>query len=429
MRKSFIILTILIFSSSYAQVGINTSNPPGIFNVDGKSTPETTNPETGIPNGLQASDDFIITSSGSVGIGTISPDPSAILDINVTNASNGNKKGFLGPKVALESNTDIITIPNPATGLLIYNLGTAGLTTEGYLYWNGVEWVKFSTRSSISPSINRLDCSLAYINPKKYEAGVPYVGTLILPYSGGNGGSYSPGAPIQSTGVTGLTATLQHGDLEFGVGQLVYTIAGTPSANSPEEATFNIDFLGQSCFATVGKNELARGESEYQDGQLPANVYGANVIFSDFLGPNQEMPTIEDTFRFDAQAYTSSNATGPVSIIPRVYNVSNKPQKFWWMGMTSIEGRGDANVILAPGGYQNLDNGMYLGYGKNMIMGTSTPGTALAYGNATEGYSFDFILEGNKWYRVEMSFTVDNMNTSSDTDNVRRWFCRITRMF
>ncbi len=141
------------------------------------------------------------------------------------------------------------------------------------------------------------------------------------------------------------------------------------------------------------------------------------------------MPTIEDTFRFDAQAYTSSNATGPVSIIPRVYNVSNKPQKFWWMGMTSIEGRGDANVILAPGGYQNLDNGMYLGYGKNMIMGTSTPGTALAYGNATEGYSFDFILEGNKWYRVEMSFTVDNMNTSSDTDNVRRWFCRITRMF
>lgn len=425
MKKSVFLFTTLFSVLSFGQVGINTENPQGIFNVDGKSSPETTNPKTGIPDPLQASDDFVITSSGSVGIGTISPDPSAILDVNTDGASNGNKRGFLGPKVSLESNTDQTTIANPAIGLLIYNLGKRGLTTEGYLYWNGTEWVKFSTRSSISPSINKLDCSLAYITPKKFEQGVPYIGTLVIPYSGGNGGSYPAGSPILSTGITGLTATLQYGDLEYGVGQLIYSINGTPSGSSPNTAEFAIDFFGQSCSATVGKNELSRGESEYFSGTgVLASL--SNVLLS---SNGDKMPTIEDTFQFDAFAISSSNSAGPVSIVPRVYNISNEAQKFWWMGMTSQEGRGDANVILAPNGYQNLDNGMYLGYGVNMVKGVSTPGTAVTYSNNTEGYNFDFILEGNKWYKVEMSFTIDNMDTTNNADNVRKWYCRITRMF
>lgn len=425
MKKSVFLFTTLFSVLSFGQVGINTENPQGIFNVDGKSSPETTNPKTGIPDPLQASDDFVITSSGSVGIGTISPDPSAILDVNTDGASNGNKRGFLGPKVSLESNTDQTTIANPAIGLLVYNLGKRGLTTEGYLYWNGTEWVKFSTRSSISPSINKLDCSLAYITPKKFEQGVPYIGTLVIPYSGGNGGSYPAGSPILSTGITGLTATLQYGDLEYGVGQLIYSITGTPSDSSPNTAEFAIDFFGQSCSATVGKNELSRGESEYFSGTgVLASL--SNVLLS---SNGDKMPTIEDTFQFDAFAISSSNSAGPVSIVPRVYNISNEAQKFWWMGMTSQEGRGDANVILAPNGYQNLDNGMYLGYGVNMVKGVSTPGTAVTYSNNTEGYNFDFILEGNKWYKVEMSFTIDNMDTTNNADNVRKWYCRITRMF
>ncbi|MGV0919998.1 hypothetical protein ACTS94_06350 [Empedobacter falsenii] len=69
MKKSVFLFTTLFSVLSFGQVGINTENPQGIFNVDGKSSPETTNPKTGIPDPLQASDDFVITSSGSVGIG------------------------------------------------------------------------------------------------------------------------------------------------------------------------------------------------------------------------------------------------------------------------------------------------------------------------------------------------------------------------
>ncbi|WP_419869947.1 hypothetical protein [Chryseobacterium sp. CT-SW4] len=421
MKKNILILSAVLFSSfAFSQVGINTTNPQGVFNVDGAKD----NPVTGIPTAAQQSNDFVVTSSGNIGIGTASPNASAILDVNVAGLANGNKKGFLGPQVALTSNTDQTTIPSPAIGLLVYNLGTGGLASEGYLYWNGAEWVRFSTRVSVSPAIGELQCSTAYLSPKSYTAGTPYTGTLIVPYTGGNGGSYSGGTAIASTGVTGLTATLQQGDLEYGTGQLVYNVTGTPSQSSPELATFTIDFGGQSCSASVGSNSLARGEyAYYSGGQLLASTTG--VLYS---STGEEMPSIEDTFRFDVYASSNANGTGPISIIPRVYNISNSPKKFSWMGMTSQEGRGDANVILAAGGYQNLDNGMYMGYGRNMVTGVSTPATSLSYDSSNEGYNFDFIFD-NKWYKVEMSFTVDNMDTTDNADNIRKWYCRIARVY
>ncbi|MCA6067190.1 hypothetical protein JI747_008375 [Chryseobacterium sp. RG1] len=420
MRKNLFLFTSLLGSSLlFSQVGVNTTNPQGVLHVDGKSSTATTNPTTGTPTAIQGSDDFVVTSSGSVGIGTSSPNASAILELNV---ANGSKKGFLGPKVALTSNTDITTIASPATGLLVYNLGTAGLATEGYMYWNGAEWIKFSTRSSVSPTVGELQCTTAYLSPKSYTAGVPYTGTLVVPYTGGNGGSYSAGTAIASTGVTGLTATLQQGDLEYGTGQLVYNVTGTPSQSSPELATFAINFGSQSCSAAVGSNSLARGEYAYfQGGGVLASASG--VLFSSV----DTMPTIENTFRLDVYAMSSSNGVNPISIRPRVYNISSSSKKYWWQGMTSIEGRGDGNVVLAPGGYQNLDNGMYLGYGKNMTTG-GTPGTALDEAQNAEGYNFDFLFDG-KWYKVEMSFSVDNMDNTNDADNVRRWYCRIARIY
>jgi hypothetical protein len=66
-----------------------------------------------------------------------------------------------------------------------------------------------------------------------------------VPYSGGNGATYSAGTAISSTGVTGLTATLVGGTLASGTGNLSYTISGTPSDSGT--ASFAITFGGQSC--------------------------------------------------------------------------------------------------------------------------------------------------------------------------------------
>lgn len=68
-------------------------------------------------------------------------DPSAVLEVESTN------KGFLPPRVALASLTDVTTIPSPATGLLVYNNGTGTLSTPGYYYWNGTSWAAIGSTS------------------------------------------------------------------------------------------------------------------------------------------------------------------------------------------------------------------------------------------------------------------------------------------
>ena len=64
IRKTFFLSVLLISGLIRAQVGINTENPQGVFHLDGQGN------TSGATN---ASDDVIVTSSGDVGIGTLSP--------------------------------------------------------------------------------------------------------------------------------------------------------------------------------------------------------------------------------------------------------------------------------------------------------------------------------------------------------------------
>jgi trimeric autotransporter adhesin len=56
----------------------------------------------------------------NVGIGTVTPNASAMLEISAGN------KGLLIPQVTLTDTRDITTIPSAANSLLIYNRATAG---------------------------------------------------------------------------------------------------------------------------------------------------------------------------------------------------------------------------------------------------------------------------------------------------------------
>lgn len=82
-----------------------------------------------------------LTGFSQLGVGTNSPDASAQLDVTATN------KGFLAPRIALTSTSDVTTIASPATGLMVYNTATAGTAPSnvipGYYYFNGIKWVRF----------------------------------------------------------------------------------------------------------------------------------------------------------------------------------------------------------------------------------------------------------------------------------------------
>lgn len=395
----------------FSQVGINTTSPQGIFHIDGAGDNSST------PTASQVLNDVVVLQNGNVGIGTISPHSSAILELNASN------KGFLSTKVALSSNTDITTISNPAVGLLVYNLGTAGLATKGYLYWNGSEWVQFSTGTSKDPEIAALDCINARITPTSYKVGVAYEGVLIIPYSGGNGGYYSSGTPTLSTGVTGLTATLQPGNLAYGNGELVYTLSGTPSASSPELATFDINFLESNCQAIVGANGLLQGQQTFWKGFMPADVYGANILASNYI---EDMPVIEDVFRLDAQFSSISTGTSGAGLNPRMYNISNNTIKIWASSMSSQEGFGYSNIEILPGGYIQFDNGVYLHQGRLASAGSVS--SIASANNGQETVTIDLFYNG-KWFRLYYAIWVDNKKANVASNMTRELYLSIQRLY
>lgn len=83
-----------------------------------------------------------------VGIGTTDPNSSAVLDMVSSN------KGIRIPNVALSSTTDAVTIPNPATSLLIYNTASAGTAPN-----NVIPGYYYNTNTSASPIWTRFNTS------------------------------------------------------------------------------------------------------------------------------------------------------------------------------------------------------------------------------------------------------------------------------
>ena len=91
MNKNIIIsIGLLLSGFSYSQVGINTANPQGIFNIDGgKDNPTTGSTHTN----AQQLNDFTVTAAGNVGIGKIAPSTKLHITTGGT-AATPNATGF-----------------------------------------------------------------------------------------------------------------------------------------------------------------------------------------------------------------------------------------------------------------------------------------------------------------------------------------------
>ncbi|MFI2742457.1 hypothetical protein ACG2LH_06935 [Zhouia sp. PK063] len=163
---------------------------------------------------------FCVTFSyAQVGIGTTVPDDSAVLDVTSTD------KGVLLPRVALTSNIDEETIPNPTKSLLVYNTATVTNQgaehniTRGFYYWNGTEWDKFS--SANAPT-------------NKYFAEI-YKTTVQNVLSDGNATKVNFGASVYTSGVNFDDSSLKNGFIAplGGYYRISYTI-GVQTKNGNE---------------------------------------------------------------------------------------------------------------------------------------------------------------------------------------------------
>jgi uncharacterized protein (TIGR02145 family) len=129
---------------------------------------------------------------------------------------------------------------------LSFNSTSALLTTSTRSTGSSVRCIK-----EVQPqqgSIGNLNCWATNTNGT-LTAGVPANSVSSnVSYSVGLGGSHN-GQVVTSTGVTGLTATLPAGTIQFGSGSLTYNISGTPS--SAGTASFALNIGGQSCILTI----------------------------------------------------------------------------------------------------------------------------------------------------------------------------------
>ena len=108
----------------------------------------------------------------AVGVGTRTPYSSA-LDLDVSNLPNGQKKGFLLPKVTLTGKKDTHTISNPKKAMMVYNMQDAGSGEEkvykNLVYvWMGQEWVPFSNL----PEIRKLKRPIHFVLASKRKISI-----------------------------------------------------------------------------------------------------------------------------------------------------------------------------------------------------------------------------------------------------------------
>jgi len=363
---------------------------------------------------------FVAKDNGSVGIGTASPDLSALLDITATN------KGLLLPRVALNSVSDQTTVSSPATGLIVYNTGTGGLTGKGFVYWNGTEWRYLNNTPAINPSISTLTCSSASVSPSVFVSGTSYNGSLTIPYTGGNGGAYDVGTSFTQNG---LTFTQQAGNLNIGNGNVTYSITGTPNFSSPSTINVPITFLGKSCTATVGALDNYRiGETRGFTVSVPASTFLTNSYTSNWMtgkgnaAGTANLGTTTGRSMIEAAGLTSSSSgvlivkglrldflnegTG-TSVRPVLYNTTSSVVRYHSSALsTNDKVDGGVSAYVNPGYY-----GIYMDGDSNFLCSNNSN---------SEYTNVQLTFDDGSWYVLNFHAT--------QVDNVYRGYWVVTRI-
>jgi hypothetical protein len=235
--------------------------------------------------------------------------------------------------------------------------------------------------------------------------------------------------------INGLTATLFSGNFNVGSGSLAYTITGTPTVSSPDVTVFPIKIGGKTCDATIGDGDgIGAGELVfYKTPNIPANIGIGGNNGTDAIGWMSyyvnDLPVIGGKLRLDGYFSTGVFGNGTVSFNPRLVNVSGNNVKFWFSAMTTVNKFNSANLVLQPGAWVNLDDGIYNGWGANNTMSNPTNGNILNPGeNNTEIVTLDLDLD-DKWYRIYYYPIIDNMEQTSAAGMVRKIYLSIQRFY
>jgi hypothetical protein len=325
------------------------------------------------------------------------PNTSAMLDVSATN------KGVLITRVSLTSLTDVSTIANPATSLLVYNTNS-GMTggAIGFYYWNGTNWTRlqdsvsssggsWSTTGNNISNNNTGNVGIKTTTPQtplhvtgqqaitvpNGSASTAHVTTLIndtAPASGTDSkiGLYSSVDNHATTNVGILTETISTNNANnYGVISMVSNdpgptgsgtaIAAVDLVKSPDLRTFALKIDGKAQYAGV-PNELETGTTLTNAGNglmawsKPSIFQFYNTI-KDTIQVNQSKNVrfSNEAFYNTTGAYNSS--TGALTITQQGFYHLTLNYRYFIKGPTTTRGITECymlkNNVFLTGGSSN----------------------------------------------------------------------------
>ena len=310
----------------------------------------------------------------NVGIGTTTPDPSALLDLEA------NDKGFLIPRVALQSEVDVTTIASPATSLLVFNTN-AGMTNGGIGFWyfDGTKWVSLTSSGSGGGGTPSTDHNT--LN-EAYNEGGPGAGRVITANSG--------------------AVEVNHSSLTSGNKAFV--------ATTNQNASFAVDATNSGTgVALRGQNTQASNEFAAIQGETNSSVANNSAILGSNSGAGYGVSgQIPSTATGTAAVYGNNLRTnGGHGVLGEGFNgvvgATNRMDGFGVYGMNT--------GAIDPNGTQPTA-GVY-GIGGVGIYGQTTDPT-----NGWAGYfTSDVGLEGNG-YVTGQWFTVSDIRLKNNVTRI-----------
>ena len=246
---------------------------------------------------------FAIFAQNNVGVGTNTPDASAVLDIESTN------KGLLIPRVSLTDVFATLPVSNPATGLLVYNINSLmGGGDVGFYFYNGSIWESLGKSIEVDPKIDLSD-------PKAvpFWDGTKLVDGLIYNHSYGVSignsavaeakldvtqtatsplGAIVGRGPYDANGVVG--AQFYDGDLDMDISDLSGAEVGLLGTSTGTSTQDNIGVLGYS-------NDRA-GRFVHDNGKSDVTLAGTDKAF-EVKNAKPHATTVVDITQNSASGY------------------------------------------------------------------------------------------------------------------------------
>lgn len=336
----------------------------------------------------------------NIGLGTSSPNSSALLDISSTG------KGILVPRVSLTSIYDVTTVADPATSLLLYNTNAAMNfgSGVGYYYNTGTPEVPLWTRLLTANSgwslsgNNGTDAALHFIGttdsrPLRFRVGNVYSGGIELSnystYFGLASGSTATGSTAENAGFGYYTLSLYGGYRCTAIG--AYALS-----NNQQFGYYNTALGARALFSnTTGNSNTALGVATLYSnltGDLNVAIgdsamYGATTtnnsigIGSNALKSNSSSTTIG----IGRQTLQNNQASNNIALGDQGLRTNSSGTGNIAIGTTALTGNttGDHNVGI---GYQSLRNnttGEYntaIGYATLSTNNTGSNNTVIGHG-------------------------------------------------